>query len=86
MAEEVNRGTLVNKIGEIVSNLANLQVSTLVGNFEIETEDIKRIRVTSVGSAEVPITGVVSNMNLLEGDISTVMSEQYAKDPRGSCP
>ena len=81
MVEEVNRDSLVNKIGEIVSNLANLQVSTLVGNFEIETDDIKRVRVTSVGSAEAPITGVVSNMNLLEGDISTVMSEQYAKDP-----
>ncbi len=81
MADEVNRGTLVNKIGEIVSNLANLQVSTLVGKFEIETDDIKRIRVTSVGSDDAPITGVVSNLNLLEGDISTVMSEQYAKDP-----
>ena len=81
MADEIDRNTLVRKIGEIVSNLANLQVSTLVGNFEIETDDIKRISVTSVGSADAPITGVVSNLNLLEGDIATVMSVQYAENP-----
>ena len=81
MSDEVNRSKLVNTIGEIVSNLANLQVSTLVGSFEIETDDIKSIRVTAVGSDDIPITGVVSNLNLLEGDIATVMSEQYAKDP-----
>lgn len=70
----------IEKLQDIVTNLTNLTTVTAVGNVTV-SGDIKKPTITI--PAQEQQKAIVTNVNLIDGDISTVMHPAFAE---GSMP
>lgn len=70
------------KLMQAAENLVHLQIVTLVGEVEL-SGDINHPRVKFPDSASTPDQVIVTNINLVDSDITTVIPPKYENDIDG---
>lgn len=76
-------GSFLTKLLRAAENLVNLQVATIVGDVEL-SGDIKHPRISFPGDDTAREESViVTNVNLVESDITTVIPSKYENDIDG---
>jgi len=64
---------VLQRIENSIQDLTELKIQTLMGNMEIDAEGNVNLK------PEQSVDGIVSNINLVDGDITTQMTETFYK-------
>jgi hypothetical protein len=78
MANEVTKESLWEKIEHAVDQLADVTVATLVTDVQVTVDDEGRI--TKTATPTTPIPAIITNMNLVTGDVSTEIGPSIKDD------
>jgi len=69
-----NLQNLIDKVQDAAEDFANLKIQTVMGELELKADNSIDFKQGQT------IQGVVSNINLIDGDIKTQISEEFYKN------